>query len=420
MYSLIDYERTIKPDYNFKLDNFRKFLKSIGSPHKKLNNIILIAGTKGKGSTAAYIESGLRACGLDTALFTSPHLVSMQERIKINNKPVFRKDLQRLIKKIQIPAKKFRITFFEAMTAIAFLYFLEKKVDYTVLEVGLGGRLDATNVVNPKVSVITRIGFDHLNILGRTLGKIAREKAGIIHPGSYVVISGQKPTANRAILEKIARTRNRYYDTAQHLSVKNLTCGRKGSIFTLLENGEIAGKYKIKNLGEHQIENALTAWTVLNYLRKRDHRINETGIKKGLAQAQISGRCQIISQNPLTMIDSAHNPESARSLANVIKNIIKEKPIIVFGASQGKLVGKILQILLPVTGKFIFTQSKNPRRVPVQTLLKICHNKTVITKSAESISKAIELARKLSKKRIPIVITGSFYVAGEALQYYNS
>jgi dihydrofolate synthase/folylpolyglutamate synthase len=418
--SLINYEKIAKPDYDFKLDNFKKFLSSIQNPEQKLNNVILIAGTKGKGSTATFIESGLCACGLRTALYTSPHLLTLTERIQVNHRPISQKDLSRLIKRIQVQAEKYRITFFEAITAIAFLYSLEKKVDYTILEVGLGGRLDATNVTNPKVSVITRIGYDHINILGRTLTKIAQEKAGIIHPKSFVVISQQKPTALNTILKKINSIKNKYYYTADNLEVKDVVCDLSGSRFTLKEHYKTIDSYQIRSLGKHQIENVLTSWAVLNHLKIRDKRITDIGIKKGLANAQISGRCQIISRKPLTIIDSAHNPESIRSLRDVIKDIIKHTPIIVFGASQGKLVRKILDILSPIAQKFILTQSQNPRHISVKDLALICKQKHISFEISESVIKAIKLARQLSKNKIPIVITGSFYIAGETLAYYRN
>lgn len=418
--SLINYEKIAKPDYDFKLDNFKKFLKPIQNPEQKLNNVILIAGTKGKGSTATFIESCLRACGLRTALYTSPHLLSLQERVKVNNRPISQKNLNRLIKQIRFQAEKYKITFFEVVTAIAFLYFLEKKVDYTILEVGLGGRLDATNVTDPRVSVITRIGYDHLNILGKTLGSIAREKAGIIHPHSFVIISKQKPTALQTILKKTRDSKNHYYYTADNLKAKDIVCDFSGCRFTLEEHNKTIGSYQIKTLGKHQIENALTSWAVLNHLKIRDKRITDTGIKKGLVNAQIFGRCQIISKNPLTIIDSAHNPESIRSLSDVIKDIIKYKPIIIFGASQGKLVRKILDILSPVAQKFILTQSQNLRHISVKDLALICKQKHISFETSGSVIKAIKLARQLSKNKIPIIVTGSFYIAGEALAYYRN
>lgn len=418
--SLINYEKLVKYDYDFKLANFKNFLKSIGNPEQNLKNVILIAGTKGKGSTATFIESCLRACGLKTALFTSPHLVSIRERIRVNNKPISQRDIDRLVNKIKPQAERYKITFFEAMTAIAFLYFLEKQVDYTILEVGLGGRLDATNVVNPKVAVITRIGFDHLNLLGRTLKKIAQEKAGIIHPQSFVVISKQKSSALKSIINKIKENKNPYYYIPEKITIKEMLSNLDGCKFTFQEQNQNTKTYQIRVIGKHQIENALTAWAVLNYLKKHEVRITEQGIKKGLAKANPLGRCQIITQHPLIMVDSAHNPESAQSLYHIIHDIIKQKVIVVYGSSEGKLVSRILDILSPITKRFILTQSQNPRRIPIEKLAKICRQKSLSYQTTETVKDAIKLAKHLSKNRIPIIITGSFYIAGEALAYFKN
>lgn len=423
--SLINYERTISPYYDFKLDKFRRCLKTIGNPEKKLSNVILIAGTKGKGSTATFIESALRASGLKTGLFTSPHIISLRERIKVNGKQILEKDLDRLINKIKPHAKKSKITFFEAITAVAFLYFIEKKVDYTILEVGLGGRLDATNVTKPKVSVITKIGYDHIEILGKTLTKIAKEKAGVIHRGSYVIYSLQKPSALKVIKDKIKATKSKYYDTSKEMSVKDIKTSMTGSEFTVYSRNGLIGEprscvrgrdeFRINLLGKHQIENSVTALAVLNYLKEKDSRITNNGIKKGFMNAKISARCQIVSKDPLIIVDGAHNPDSAKSLYDVIKNLIKQKVIIVFGSSRGKLVKEMFKILAPVTRQFILTQSENPRHIPVTELGSILKDFFPSYQAIPSINDAIKQGINISSGKIPLVITGSFYVASESL-----
>jgi len=410
--SLINYERVTSPYYNFKLSKFRRFLNAIGNPQQKISNVILIAGTKGKGSTASFIESGLRACGLKTGLFTSPHIHSLRERIKISGQAITQRDLDRLINKIKPQVKRYKITFFEAVTAIAFLYFLEKKIDYTILEVGLGGRLDATNVVKPKVSVITRIGYDHTNILGKILVQIAKEKAGIIHAGSYVVLSPQRPAALKAIKAKIRATKTKYYETAKELNVEYIKFNISGSEFMITS----FCKFKINLLGRHQIENATTALGVLDYLKKKNSRITDQGIKNGFKEVQIPARCQIISRRPLIMIDGAHNPESAQALYDVIHDIIKRKAIVIFGSSQGKLIKEMFKILAPVTKEFILTQSKNPRHIPSSELAETIKSFKVPFTITKSVNQAIKLTLTEKNRKTPMVITGSFYVASEALK----
>ncbi len=411
--SLFNYERVTSPYYNFKLSKFRRFLSLIGNPQQKLSNVILIAGTKGKGSTATLIESALRTCGLKVGLFTSPHILSLRERIKIRGQEISQRDLNQLINEIKPQAKLYKVTFFEAVTAIAFLYFLEKKIDYTILEVGLGGRLDATNVVKPIVSVITRIGYDHTNVLGKTLVQIAKEKAGIIHAGGYVVLSSQRPAALKVIKEKVRATKSKYYETAKELNVEYVKSNLSGSEFVITD----FGKSRIRLLGKHQIENATTALAVLDFLKKKDSRITDQGIKNGFKKVRIPARCQIISRSPLIMIDGAHNPESAQALYDVIRDIFKRKAVVIFGSSQGKLVKEMFKIIAPVTKQFILTQSQNPRHIPSSELvetLKSVKVPFIITKSVKS---AINLTLTEKNRKTPLVITGSFYVASEALKY---
>jgi dihydrofolate synthase / folylpolyglutamate synthase len=413
--SLIDYERNIAVNYKFKLDRFRGFLQSIGSPQEKLKNCILIAGTKGKGSTAAFLDSALRACGLKTGLYTSPHIFSASERIKFSGREISHNDLLCLVNKIKSPARKFDITYFEAMTAMAFLHFLEKKPDYTILEVGLGGRLDATNVVTPLISVITRIGYDHTNILGKTLTRIAREKAEIIHSRSFVVISQQRPTALKVIKNKVRTTNSKYFDTAKEISIIKAKTDITGSVFTIKNKG----RFGIRLLGKHQIENACTAIGVLSFLQSKDSRITENCVKEGLKNTQMLARCQIISKNPLIIVDGAHNPESVSALNQVIHNIIRKKVVVIFGSSQGKLVKEMFKILSPVTEQFILTQSENPRHIPVSELADILKPFKIPFITTKSVKKAVEKGMELAKRKTPLIITGSFYVASETLKIFN-
>jgi dihydrofolate synthase/folylpolyglutamate synthase len=294
---------------------------------------------------------------------------------------------------------------------------LEQKIDYTVLEVGLGGRLDATNVVNPKVSIITRIGYDHIETLGKTLVKIAQEKGGIIHSGSFVIISPQRPSVLKIIKDKIQATHNQYYNVGKGLKVADIKATLSGVQFTVKDNNGIINKYQISLIGKHQIENACTALAVLRHLKETDIRITDNDIKKGLAEAKILARCQVVSKRPLIMVDSAHNPESAQSLYNVIHGIIREKVIIVFGSSRGKLVQEMFRILAPVIKQFILTQSENPRHIPSSELAELIskYSISIPFQTTENVSDAIKQALNLSKGKIPIIITGSFYVAGEAL-----
>ncbi len=419
--SLINYERQVSPYYDFKLDKFRKFLESFDNPQDKLSNVIIIAGTKGKGSTATFIESALRGCGLKTGLYISPHILSIRERIKFCGQNISENDFVQLVQQIKEKAQKSDITFFEAVTAVAFLYFQKKKPDYTILEVGLGGRLDATNVVNPLMSVITRIGYDHTDILGKTLAKIAYEKAGIIHPNSYVVLSRQRPSALRVLLKTIKENHCQYCQADKIVKITYIKTDLSGSSFLVkLPSQKKKIKFHISVIGKHQIENVQTVLGVLNYLKTRDQRITCIGIKQGLSKSQILCRVQVVSRNPLIIVDGAHNPESIQALVTVVKSIIKKKAIIIFGSSRGKLIKTMFRDLVPIAKTFVLTQSQNPRHIPATELALNLKPFSISYTVIPTVKSAIQEALNLNPRgKYPIIITGSFYVASEALQVFG-
>lgn len=412
--SLINYEQWKSPYYDFKLDKFRKFLKELNNPQDRLNNVVLIAGTKGKGSTGFLLESALNSCGLKTGYFTKPHLTSICERIRIFGRPISKKDFANLVSEIKPLARKHKITFFEAITAMAFLYFLRKDLDYTIFEVGLGGRLDATNLVNPVVSVITRIGYDHIEILGRTLSKIAKEKAGIIRKDGYVVSSAQEPNALKVILDKVREQDAQLFLIGQNLKATNKKISQAGVSF------RAAGKtFFIPALGGHQIANGLTALGVLLKLKSFDSRITWTGVIKGFKTVKIPGRCQLISlkDGRDLILDVGHNPESSLALREVLEKIFKAKAILIFGASQGKLIKQMVKILAPVAERFILTQSNSPRAVSAKELEKIVKPFKVAYQVIPNVGGALKKALEIDAQSSLIAVTGSFYVAGEALEW---
>lgn len=413
--SLINYERTA-PAYNdFKLERFRNLLKDLDNPHKKLKNVILVAGTKGKGSVCYFLESALQICGLKTGLFSKPHLVSVRERIKVRFKPIPESDFARLVTRIKAKVNKHRCTYFESITATAFLYFLENDLDYTILEVGLGGRLDSTNVTEPIISVITLIGFDHTEVLGDSLYKIASEKAAIIHNNGYVVSSKQRPMALRIIKKRIKDTESKLFLIGRDLKISRRKTSINGSKF-LVRFDKTKRDFNIPVLGKHQIANAATAIGVLQRLTALDKRINWHKIAPGFKKVQIPARCQIVSQSPLIMVDVAHNPDSTLALNQTIQDIFNKDVILVFGASKEKLVSEMLKILLPITNKVILTRTDSPRAYDPKDLAQLIEPYSIPYKITNSVKAAIGEALKTVSQNEMIVITGSFYVAGEALQ----
>ncbi|MEO0108664.1 MAG: Mur ligase family protein, partial [candidate division WOR-3 bacterium] len=267
---LPNYEQLTRTRMTFSLEPFRRFLATIDSPEKRLRNVLLVAGTKGKGSTCHLIDSVLRSAGYRTGLFTSPHLLDLRERIQVSGRMIGRSDFARIVGGLRQAILAHPITWFEALTAIAFVYFLEQEVDYTILEVGLGGRFDATNVAQPLISVITRIGLDHTEVLGRSLAMIAREKSGIFRPRTPAVLARQPLPALKS-LEQAARTiETPLIQAATEVRVSKLWLDANGTLFQL-QPGKIpcprGSTWDLALVGRHQVENAQTVLALILELR---------------------------------------------------------------------------------------------------------------------------------------------------------
>jgi dihydrofolate synthase/folylpolyglutamate synthase len=340
--SLIDYEK--RHGYNYSLKKYITFLQKIDSPHRKLNNTILIGGTKGKGSTAAILYSCLIAHGYRVGLYTSPHLEKVYERIKINDIDISKKQLGAYIDYLRpyIRKEKGIRTFFEVLTTVAFLYFLKKKTDFSVLEVGLGGRLDATNATTPLVSVITRIGYDHTQSLGSMLSQITYEKAGIIKYRGRLVTIHQRPSAER-ILKRIAKQRKSsliYAEDKHTLKVDVLSM--KGSHVKI--SGEIGTFTAFLPLpGTHQIENLLIALAILSELKTAGFHIDPVAVKSGIERTKLHGRFEIISHKPLIIYDCAHNQDSFEALDRNLDLLPTKNVFLIFGCKKNKTIGYCLQ-----------------------------------------------------------------------------
>jgi len=431
--SLVNYEKI--SCYHYDLEAYKKFLEKLGSPHKKLKNVILIAGTKGKGSTATIINSCLIASGYKVGLFTSPHLLKINERIKINNKAITDEEMEKYIKIIK-PHINLRTrigarTFFETLATIAFMYFAEKKVDFAVLEVGLGGRLDATNVFENHIPVITRIGYDHMNLLGNKLSQIAREKAGIIPDSRFQITDNQIITIHQrpsveTILKKVARKRNHriiFADELHTIKIKKLTLAG-----TELQITGSLGDFKsfLPLPGEHQIENLQNALGVLYTLKNKGFNIKIENIKKGIENTKLSGRFEIISKRPLIIYDVAHNEDSFRALDDVLKlicNITKKGhriPLyLIFGCSKDKDINYAIKNIFPQAEEVLLVKSDNPRLMePIEVFQKAQkYQKNILI--AGSIKCAIEyLVPKLNNNAAAIVF-GSFYLYPEVVRSLN-
>jgi dihydrofolate synthase / folylpolyglutamate synthase len=453
----LGHELAQTPARKFDLEHMRVLLRGMDHPERRFPSV-LIAGTNGKGSTAATLASILRASGLRTGLYTSPHLVRINERIGVNDKEIGDDDFaslhaavdriaERLVERAELP---WHPSFFEMMTAIAFEHFAREKVDLAVLEVGMGGRLDATNVVEPRVSVITDIALDHQKFLGNTLGEIAREKVGIIRAGGVAVALPQQPEANdvigNTILELGARAVNAvpYVPPVSPGSSEYLVANTKeyrGEERLLTakdakEGAKAAKKYVYRYplavlgeeilvetslVGRHQLRNvALAIAAVVELNHQGFGGITAKSVERGIRETRWPGRFQVISAQsgwPEMIIDVAHNPAGAWALRSALSERYEDRPLIfVFGAMRDKAISEMAEILFPLAERVIATRPENPRAAAPEEIQQAAGRTGVEVEAVEEVEHALERARSLAKVGTVLVITGSIYLVGEVMR----
>jgi dihydrofolate synthase/folylpolyglutamate synthase len=377
------------------LERIRAVLAALGNPQDSFRSIH-VAGTNGKGSTCAMIEAGLRTAGVRTGLYTSPHLVEPTERIVIDGIPVTPRQFEQAFDAVHKIAAELDLdvhpTYFETVTAMAFWLFRELRVETAVIETGLGGRLDATNVVNPALTVITPIDFDHEAYLGSTIEAIAGEKAGILKEGVPSVFARQRPEA-LAVLEKRAAELHVPVKHTSDFAIRDLHIDARGSEFSGL---------KVPLAGEHQIENAIAAALALESL----------GVSpKGIENARWPGRLEQISPNPDIILDGAHNPAGARALARHLERFYANRKIwMIYGAMRDKAVDEIAGILFPLATELVLTAPDNPRALRPEALHELAGRGHV----TPNIAAAIDLVRASVHEDDIVLITGSLFLVGEA------
>ena len=395
----------------FGLERIRTVLEALGNPQDRCR-FAHVAGTNGKGSVCAMIESALRAAGRRTGLFISPHLIEPTERISLSGHPVsvplftgaFNRVHSEVEKLLDAGAIDLHTTYFETVTAMAFLIFAEAPTDIVVLEVGLGGRLDSTNVVHPDVSVITQVDFDHEAFLGRSLEAIAGEKAGILKPNVPAVFARQRPEVV-PVLENRARELGIPVKRTSEWTVSSLELEPRGSRFTL--TGETTLQVRCPLAGEHQVENAITAAVALWQLG-----VPVQEIEEGLARAQWPGRLERVSERPEIVIDGAHNPAGARALGAYLDRFYRGRRIrMIYGAMRDKAVEEVCGILFPRAAQVIATAPDQPRALNPQAILEIASHADIRT--APSLSDALRIVGDAAPEDA-IFITGSLYLVGEA------
>lgn len=444
MYAL-GHELAQTPSHKFDLRHMRVLLEALGNPERRFPGV-LIAGTNGKGSTAATLSAILQAAHLRTGLYSSPHLVRINERIRINSEAiadgafallheVVERTAERLVTEGDLP---WHPSFFEMLTAMAFEYFARERVDIAVLEVGMGGRLDATNVIEPLVSVITDISLDHQRFLGNTLTEIAREKAGIIHPAGVVVTLPQSPPANEVIgsaaLEQNARVVSAVPYVPPVSPAAARTEYRSGpplagnsepgdSVLVSRYPLEVLGKQIVVEsplVGRHQLRNIALAIAAAEELGSQGFPLSAEAIESGLRQTRWPGRFQVIPAKgewPEILLDVAHNPAGAWALRSSLSAGYGERLFtIVFGAMRDKAISEMSEILFPLSERVIATRAENPRSASPHEISSAAYRTGVEILEAASVSSALDKACRLVGPAGLIVVTGSIYVVGEAMR----
>ncbi len=428
IYSWVDFsmKRHVDDKHRFfKLDRMNQLMEHLDYPHHKYPSVH-VTGTKGKGSTASLIASALQASGYKVGLYTSPHLEDFRERIIINGEMISERKVIELADQLRpITELVPETTTFELTTAMAFLYFAHEEIDIAVLEVGLGGRLDATNVVDPLVSVITSISYDHMSVLGDTLTEIATEKGGIIKPGRPVVIAPQKQEALETLL-KIAKERNApAIETKREYDFEPLKHNLKTQTFQIqsrhkaVESNNISTNTSLKLtlplLGTHQIENAATAVAVLDQLRLSGFHVTRRTIRQGFLNVRWPARFEILRERPPIVIDSAHNGDSMQRLVETIDEYFPNWPfILVFGASADKSMGEMLSAILPRCEMVITTQSLHPRAATPEELKAKVEKYSVPVIAVNPAEEALSRALYLAGESKGILVTGSIFIAAAA------
>lgn len=410
-------EDTAKFGMNLGLQRIKALLDSLGNPEKKLR-CIHIAGTNGKGSVTSMISSILMQEGFRVGIYTSPYLQRFNERIRINGEEISCDDIARLVTIIKPAVDKLiregyeHPTEFEIITAVMFKYFEEKQVDFAVLEVGLGGRLDSTNVIDPLVSVITTISYDHMAVLGDTLDKIAYEKAGIIKKNGIVVTYPQEDEAMNVIRDAASRE-NAVLINAGDGRVKLRDYNIDGQLFDMEIGGEAYTGLSMRLLGEYQLMNALTAVTAIRALSRRGIDIHRKSIYDGLKNVKWPGRIEVISKDPLIVIDGAHNVQGIQSLRKAIEKYFDYKRLIlVTGMLRDKQVDKMCEIIMPLCSTIITTEPLSPRAMPSEELCSTARKYCSDAVSCPDIKDAYNMGLSKAGRGDLLLFCGSLYMIG--------
>jgi len=411
----------------FSLDRMNKFLKLVGNPHNELK-CVQIAGTKGKGSTCAMLSSMLQASGYTVGLYTSPHLVDVRERITVNGEMISHADLTESFKNLQKLEKKLGEdlpTYFEVLTATALRYFADQAVDIVILETGLGGRLDSTNVVTPLVCGLVHISLDHTNILGDRIVDIAREKAGIFKKNIPVISVGQTEEVCEVFDEVAEKVNAPIEYTGNQIDFSHrFEANRELGPHTRVSLTTKTSKFEhlpVPLKGEHQAHNCALALALLDKLKVHDFSFDQDKVVEGLAKTVLTGRMEMVFKEPRVLIDGAHNADSIYALIRALgAHISYDSLVVIFGCGQDKDISGMLTQLSLGADKVIFTRSKlTPRACePADLLSQFTEITGKMAQTAANLEDALRLASHAVSREDLIVVTGSFYLAGETKKFF--
>jgi len=433
LHSLTDYEKTRIERYapeTLNLSRVERLLAAVGDPHTRFP-AVHIAGTKGKGSTAAMVESCLRAAGYHTGLYTSPHLHTFRERIQVDGQNIAREEVVELVQEVEplIERTPGGVTYFEAVTTIGFLYFARAEVDVAVIEVGLGGRLDATNVLTPEVSIITSLSLEHTYLLGDTLAEIAYEKAGIIKPGIPIISAPQRDEAMRVLRETSRERGSQLTEVGRDWDYSPGPADLDGQLFTVWclndRGSELDGEYWIPLLGRHQLENGTSAIAALDILRQGSFCIPVESVHEGLRSVHWPGRLEILSREPLVVGDGAHNPYSLGVLREALEEWFPgQRWVTIFGASADKDVAGMVSVLLPISDYIIVTRSDHPRAAAPVKLADVVASVGGGAEVSVNVRKSIRRGLTMIDSGGGLLVTGSTHLVADAREewarYTNS
>ena len=419
--------RVIRDDDTFKLDRMRALLQELGNPQDQIRTVH-VAGTVGKGSTVAMVSAMLQECGYAVGEFTSPHLTDLRERVRIGGQLIERASFTSLMQVVAEAAESIseEPTYFEVLTALAFKHFADEAVDIAIIETGLGGRLDSTNVITPEVSVITRVALDHERILGNTVEEIAREKAGIMKPDVPTLIFDQGPEVEaiyRSVAEEVgARLQVVNKDiefSSRFCSTSELGPHTRVCLYTEHSRFE---HLPVPLAGTHQATNCGLALAVVDILKNSGFDCGENQVTIGLDNTKINGRMQLVWDQPRILVDGAHNPEALGALMKCVgAHVPYDSMVCVFGCCQDKDIGAMLDMMNFGADKVIFTKaSTNPRAADPADLQKAFIERSgKMSQTAASLPEALELAARAVGREDLLCVTGSFYLVGETMKHLS-